>query len=71
MAYGAWLSTLNSGWQQVAVACSAATCKYMERSITSNPEISGNKVRGTSRSFNQGKRSTVLLPLGYTVSLRT
>ena len=46
--------TLNPGCQQVAVACSAATCKSMQRSITSN--LSGNKVRDTSRSFNQGKR---------------
>ena len=51
----------------MAVACSAATCKCMQISITSNPKISGNKVRDTSRSFNQGKRSTVLLPLDYTV----
>ena len=42
--HGVWLSTLNSGCQQVAVACSAATCQYMQRSITPNPKISGNKV---------------------------
>ena len=56
--------TLNPGCQQVAVACSAATCKSMQRSITSN--LSGNKVRDTSRSFNQGKRWTLVLPLDYT-----
>ena len=44
-------------------------CKCMQGSITSNPKISGNKVRDTSRSFNQGKKLTVLLPLDYMVSL--
>ena len=50
--HGVWLSTLNSGCQQVAVACSAATYQCMQRSITSNPKISGNKVIEVEASIN-------------------
>ena len=58
-------STLDANrWQLHAVQ--PRTCKCMQRSMTSNLKISGNKVRDTSRSFNQGKRSTVLLPFDYT-----
>ena len=50
--HGVWLSTLNSGCQQVAVACSAANCQCMQRSITPNPKISGNKVIQVEASIN-------------------